>query len=232
MRPLIAAAFITSTLLLPGCAVAALGAVGAVGLASAKDKSLGESLDDVATTAYIKGRLLAVSAERFGEVDIKVANGLVLLSGRVNAPEDRVEAEGIAWEPSGTLDVANEVRIEPPGGFIANVSDEVISARVRARLIGSGTVKSVNFNVETYGGVVYLMGIARSAEELRRAAEEASVVGGVQQVVSYVRLQGEISRPQPPIEQVSPPYQPAPDAAYDTRPLPELQGVSYETGSR
>lgn len=232
MRASIAAAFLISTLPLSGCAVAALGAVGAVGLASAKDKTLGESLDDAATTAFIKGRLLAVSAERFGEVDIKVADGLVLLSGRVNAPEDRVEAEGIAWEPSGTLDVANEVRIEPPGGFVANVADEVISARVRARLIGSATVKSINFNVETYNGVVYLMGIARSAEELRRAAEEASVVGGVQQVVSYVRLQDEISKPQAPIEQVSPPYQPAPDAAYDMQPLPDLQGVNYETGRR
>lgn len=232
MRASIAAAFLISSLPLSGCTVAALGAVGAVGLASAKDKSLGESLDDAATTAYIKGRLLAVSAERFGEVDIKVADGLVLLSGRVNAPEDRVEAEGIAWEPSGTLDVANEVRIEPPGGFVANVADEVISARVRARLIGSATVKSINFNVETYNGVVYLMGIARSAEELRRAAEEASVVGGVQQVVSYVRLQDQISRPQAPIEQVSPPYQPAPDAAYDMQPLPDLQGVKFETGRR
>ena len=38
------------------------------------------------------------------------------------------------------------------------------------------------------GGAFYLMGIARSAEELKRAAEEASVVGGVKQVVSYVRI--------------------------------------------
>ncbi len=232
MRPSIAAAFVLSMLSLSGCAVAALGAVGAVGLASTKDKTLGESLDDAATSGYIKTRLLAVSAERFGELDVEVADGLVLLSGRVNAPEDRVEAEGIAWEPSGTRDVANEVRIEPPGGFVANVSDEVISARVRARLIGSATVKSLNFNIETYNGVVYLMGIARSAEELRRAAEEASVVGGVQQVVSYVRLLGETGRPQAPIEQVSPPFPEVPDAAFEVEPLPGLQDASYERASR
>ena len=57
--------------------------------------------------------------------------------------------------------------------------------------LGSSTVQASNFNVETYGGTVYLLGIARSAEELEKAAEEASVVGGVNQVVSYVRLRNE-----------------------------------------
>jgi osmotically-inducible protein OsmY len=118
----------------------------------------------------------------------KYRNGLVLLSGRVNNPEDRVKAEGIAWSAALTQDVANEIKIEPPGGFIANVSDEVITGRVRARLIGSKTVKSLNFNVETYDGIVYLMGTARSAKELKKAAEEASIVAGVKQVVSYVRI--------------------------------------------
>ncbi|MEL6415273.1 MAG: BON domain-containing protein, partial [Pseudomonadota bacterium] len=66
-----------------------------------------------------------------------------------------------------------------------------ISARVRARLLGSSTVQVNNFNVETYGGTVYLLGIARSPKELEKAAEEASKVGGVNQVVSYVRLRNE-----------------------------------------
>jgi hypothetical protein len=133
------------------------------------------------------------------------------------------------------VDVANEVRIEPPGGFMSNVSDEIITGRVRARLIGSSKVKSVNFNIETYGGVVYLMGIARDTEELRAAAEEASVVGGVAQVVSYVRIRDASGRPAAPVTTEAPPpptYQPAPDASYTTEPLSELHGANYEPGSR
>ncbi|MEM7459808.1 MAG: hypothetical protein AAF331_10125, partial [Pseudomonadota bacterium] len=45
-----------------------------------------------------------------------------------------------------------------------------------------------------------LLGIARSTKELEKAAEEASRVGGVNQVVSYVRLRnarGEIVAYQP-----------------------------------
>lgn len=211
---------IAATLPLSGCVVAAVGAGAAVGAAAVQDRTMGEMLDDSTNGAEIKAKLLSDDAEKFGEVDVEVANGLVLLSGRVNTPEDRVKAESVAWSASRTQDVANEIRIEPPGGFIANVSDEIISGRVRARLIGSKTVKSVNYNVETYNGVVYLMGIARSADELRHAAEEASYVSGVKQVVSYVRIRE--PRDASPPEQVQVPqgdpasYQTVPDTSYGT----------------
>ncbi len=218
---------------LSNCAVAAVGAVGAAGFAASKDQTVGQTIDDTAASNEIKGRLLSESSSRFSEVDVEVAGGLVLLTGRVYSAEDRTRAEGVAWTSVYTQDVANELKIEQPGGFFANVADEVISGRVRSRLIGSSTVKSINYNVETYNGVVYLMGVARTAEELRKAAEEASLVGGVKQVVSYVRVMDQIQRPAAPTTQmpVSPSYQPAPDTSYDSEALPELRGASYSAGN-
>ena len=186
VRILLAASLVAVPL--SACAVAAVGAAGAVGVAAVQDKTVGEALDDATASNVIKTRLLNKSGERFAGVDVEVTGGLVLLSGRVNSPEDRVEAEGVAWKQPQIDDVANEIRIAPPGGFVSNVADEVITARVRTALVTSKTVKSVNFNIETYDGVVYLMGIARSQKELQHAAEKASVVGGVKQVVSYVEL--------------------------------------------
>lgn len=215
---LIAAAL---TLPLGGCVAAAVGTAGAVGVAAAQEKTIGEAVDDATTSNEIKGKLLSESAQRFQEVDVEVAGGLVLLSGRVNAPEDRVRAEGIAWTSTRATDVANEIRIAPAGGFLANVSDEIITGRVRSRLVGSATVKSVNFNIETYDGVVYLMGLARSEKELQQAAKEASVVGGVKQVVSYVRLLGGAQRPAAPVT--------AGNAASET-PAPGPAETSAETG--
>ena len=223
----LAAAILLLAMPLGGCAVAAVGAVGAVGLAAAQDKTLGEAVDDTTTSGEIKAKLLSESINRFGEVDVEVNGGLVLLSGRVDDPTDRVEAEGIAWTSTRAQDVANEIKIEPAGGFIANVSDEIISGRVRARLIGSSTVKSLNYNIETYDRIVYLMGTARSAEELKRAAHEASVVGGVKQVVSYVRIREPIERPAAPTTQAAPSYNPTPDPTYGTETDAELLGVNY-----
>ncbi len=192
-----------------GCVVAAVGAAGTAAVAATQERTVGEAVDDIALATQVKAKLLAEGG--MGEVDVKSTGGLVLLSGRVISPEKRVTAESIAWSAKLTRDVANEVRIEAPGGFFANASDALISTRVRARLLGSSSVQARNINVETYGGVVYLMGVARSADELEKAAEEASYAGGVNQVVSYVRLRdnrGEIV-----------PYKPAAPASFDPNEL-------------
>lgn len=188
-----------------GCATAIIGAAGATAVTATQERSFGEALDDAAVSSEIKSKLVANGG--LGEVDVEVAAGLVLLSGRVQTPELRLKAESIAWSSRRASDVANEVKIESPGGFFANASDELISTRVRARLLGSSTVQANNFNVETYGGTVYLLGIARSAAELEKAAEEASKVGGANQVVSYVRLRNERGEVVP--------YTPAAPAQYD-----------------
>lgn len=193
MKPLTTLALLSPAFALSGCVVAALGAGTAVGVATMQEKTVGEAVDDATVSNEIKAKLLSSEFGDFTEVDVEVSTGIVLLSGRVNTPEERIEAERIAWTSSRALDVANEVRIEPAGGWVANLNDELITARVRSRLIGSSTVRSINFNIETYDGVVYLMGLARSQEELQKAAEEASYAAGVKQVVSYIRLRSPAS---------------------------------------
>lgn len=181
-------ALLSLGLILPlsGCAVAAVGAAGAGAMTATQEKTFGEAVDDAALSTEIKGNLMSIGG--MGEVDVEVAGGLVLLSGRVNEPDKRLLAESLAWQAKRTRDVANEIKVETAGGWMSNASDELISARVRSRLLGSSTVRASNINVETYGGTVYLLGIARNEKELRQAAEEASKAGGVRQVVSYIRL--------------------------------------------
>ncbi len=194
---------------LSGCATAIVGAAGATAVTATQERSFGEALDDAAVSNEIKSKLIANGG--LSEVDVEVAAGVVLLSGRVWTPELRLKAESLAWSVRRADDVANEIRVEAPGGFFANASDELISTRVRARLLGSASVQANNFNVETYGGTVYLLGVARSAQELEQAAEEASKVGGVNQVVSYVRLRNERGEIVP--------YTPAQPAAVDAGEL-------------
>ncbi|MEO0982565.1 MAG: BON domain-containing protein [Pseudomonadota bacterium] len=216
---------------LSGCVVAAVGAAGMAGVTIAQERSVGQAIDDASTSTQIK-TLLLDEGERFSEVDVEMSGGLALLSGRVDAVEDRARAEQLAWGVKRVEDVANEIQIGPAGGFGSQVSDEFITARVRAALFGSRQIRSYNFNIETYDGVVYLMGVARSPEELQRAAEKASYVSGVEKVVSYVVLRdGAVFAPEPepeplpepefapepaPILEV--PYQEAPNDAYTAEP--------------
>ena len=70
------------------------------------------------------------------------------------------------------------------------------------------------------------MGTARTARELKKAAEEASVVAGVKQVVSYVRIrEPAVHEPEPALQGEPTSYQNGSDTSYGSDA--ELIGASY-----
>jgi osmotically-inducible protein OsmY len=162
-----------------------------------QENTFGEALDETKSGAEITTRLLAAGGtSRFGEVDVEVADRFVLLSGRVPSEADKAEAERIAWGVSSVDEVANELVVK---GFDFGdaLQDTWINTEVRARLIADSDITGVNYNIRVYDGVVYLLGFARSEDELRQAAEHASKVGGVKKVVSYVKMR---ERGAPPVQ--------------------------------
>lgn len=188
MKRSLAALVVLSVLPLSGCVVAAVSAVGAGAVATVQERSVGTAIDDAGAGAEIKAKL--ISRGGYGEVNVKVSDHTALLTGRVQSPEMRVTAEQVAWSSSRVHNVANEIQIESPGGFRANASDAWITTKARTSLTTSRKVRGVNYSIETYNGVVYLMGIARTEAELQEAARRVSLVKGVNQVVSYVKVKG------------------------------------------
>lgn len=188
-----------SVMVLAGAAALSPGGCFAV-----QEKTFGESLDEATAGTTIKTKLFAGGASRFGEVDVEVADRFVLLSGRVPSEADRQEAERLAWSVGSVDEVANELVIDK-FDLGRDLNDRWITEQVRARIIADSDVKGVNYNIQVFNGVVYLLGFARSEDELRRAAEHASKVRGVQKVVSYVKMR---DRAEPP----SPAYAAAPQA--------------------
>ncbi|MGQ0531630.1 MAG: BON domain-containing protein [Caulobacteraceae bacterium] len=167
---------------------AALGTAASVGVYAAQDRTIGEGIDDAAASQQVKLRLLAADRIAFQEVDVEVANGNLLLSGTTPTAEHRQAAETIARSVRSLDNVYNELFIGQPSSLMVNAQDELITAQIRARLAASPSVRAINVNIETFHGNVYLMGIARTDHELRRAAEIASLVGGVRRVVSFMQV--------------------------------------------
>lgn len=152
------------------------------------DRTFGESLDDTSAATEIKTRLLGAGLNgRFMETDVAVVDRFVLLSGRVASAEDRKEAERIAWTVGSVDEVANEIVV----GYWdlgRDMNDAWLTEQIRMRLVADNDIKGTNFNIQVHGGTVYLLGLARTEDELRRAAEHASIVNGVKKVVSYVKM--------------------------------------------
>jgi len=182
-----------------GCVTAAVGAAAGVGAIMAQERSVGAAIDDGAAATELRSRLMALDARGFADVSIEVVEGRLLLSGTAPTVEHRIDAERIAWSIEQVQAVANEVVVGAPTSLLRAGMDEVITAQVRARLVAARDVRAVDVNVETSQGTVYLLGLARSEQEIQRAAEIASITPGVQRVVSYMHVRAPRERLGPPV---------------------------------
>ena len=177
-------------LILPLAALALAGCTSTVGLFTA-ERTGNQTLQDVNATMAIKTRMSRTEDFYLKDVDVEITEGVALLTGEVPRPEDKIEAERIAWTSAYVDQVGNEIHVGARDTFKASARDEFITDQVRARLLADSGVRSVNYNVETHQGVVYLLGVARSQVELDRASQIASLVPDVERVVTYVRIEGQ-----------------------------------------
>ena len=68
------------------------------------------------------------------------------------------------------------------------VDDSVITAKVKAAVLGEPGLKVSEINVETFKGVVQLSGFVSAAANEATAVRVASAVGGVKSVKNDMRL--------------------------------------------
>lgn len=158
--------------------------VGAISGAATKERPLGRSVDDASATLAIRSRLSRHGG--MGGVSVEVADGLVLLAGHVDAPENKLDAERIAWSAPKVLKVANEIDVEKSKGLWSATKDRWITGQVRTKLFADTEVRALNINIETRDQVVYLLGLARNDGEIERIVGHARLTPDVKKVVSYI----------------------------------------------
>jgi osmotically-inducible protein OsmY len=120
--------------------------------------------------------------------------GVVTLRGHVAADGDKAQAESIAKSIAGTQVVANEIAVVPPGGESDARSvnadlDKGIESNLDAALISQNLHDSVKYAVKNH--VVTLTGDVDSEAKRTRAAQVASAVLNVQQVVNEMQVKGQ-----------------------------------------
>lgn len=165
-----------------GCAVAT------AGVTKGDERSFVGSIKDVNAGRVIQARMTRALEYKLSGIDVEVAEGIVLLTGNVPTQKDKIEAARIAWSARGIEQVGNEILVKGKQSFVRNAKDGILEKTVRARLTADKLVKARNFNIETHDGVIYVMGVARTNQELKRAAEIAATTKGARQVISYARI--------------------------------------------
>jgi osmotically-inducible protein OsmY len=122
------------------------------------------------------------------DLNVTVYEGRTLLTGTAPNPEFRAQAKEVASRVPGVRAVYDEIEVAPDESTWDSAKDTWISSRVRTELAFNPNVRSVNYTVETVNKSVYLIGSARSQEELDIATTAARTTPDVKRVVSYVDI--------------------------------------------
>lgn len=177
-----------------GCVSLAVGGAAVGGVAAVEERSLGTQVDDRTLYFKVNERLLSHSDVLFRKANVEVNEGRVLLTGNVTKPEDRVAASDLAWQVVGVKEVLNELQVTDRTELKDFPRDSWITTQLKTKLLTDTKVLQINYSVETINGIVYLIGIAQTQDELDRVTNHARNISGVQRVVSYVRLKDDPKR--------------------------------------
>ncbi len=192
---------------LAGCVVAAVGGAAVAGSAVHDRRSIGTVINDENIEISVTNALYSKpEIKRSDRIKVVSVNGIVLLAGEVDSEEKKQFAGEVAGRVEDVREVANELMVtDTIAGVGTRSSDSWLTTRVKSALLGVDIdgFDPTRVNVTTASGRVYLQGMVTAAEG-EAAAQKASTVGGVKQVVKvfeYIEpksdapaLEGELGR--------------------------------------
>ena len=186
-----------ATLGLTGCELAVLGAATTAVYSIAEDRrTSGTQLDDESIQLRAKSRV----SDKFGDkvhLTVTSFNRTALLTGEAPDQASRDEITKIVLGVPNVKAVANELQLSAPSTRASRINDEIITTKVKGRLIDSRKVSLVHVKVVTEAGVVFLMGVV-TEDEADHAVELARTTGGVVKVIKlfeYCKATDEPCRP-------------------------------------
>jgi len=171
-----------------------------------EDRTTGDQVTDGRIGAGILSRLSSRDKGLLLDVNVDVWEQRVLLTGTLSDPKVRGEVVQLVRQDQRVRQVYDEIQIvskgeqearrqqaekekqESPSGARQGVSDFWISTKVEAQLVGAGGVRSVNYRWRSVGNTVYIIGRARSAEELNKVLEICRATNGVRAVKQFVEV--------------------------------------------
>lgn len=179
---------------LSGCViVAATGLIAGVS-AVRQERTVGNAFDDVRITNSIRAKLSQLSPANFLNVSTTVHEGRVLLTGRTDNPQARLDATRVAWSEGGVMRVDNEIEVTDEFGWIDRPRDMFIQTEIAADLLTDRSIRDVNYTIDVVNGIVYLSGVAQDQAELDRVIARAERFRGVRRVENYVVLKDDPAR--------------------------------------
>jgi hyperosmotically inducible protein len=160
---------------------------GCVGTSKTGENPVERMVDDSTITTRINHEMVKDDIVKARQIDIDTIGGHVTLTGVVGTRRESARAVQIARGVAGVKSVTNNLQIgERSFGKIWD--DNLISNKIKAKLIAEPEVRSLNIDVDVYLGVVTLTGVVTSKYQKERAIELSHSTEGTVKVIDNLKV--------------------------------------------
>ena len=186
MRPFL---FLIIILNLQSCAAPIIGGVSAIALSSsAQEKGLGTSMNDKVIYVKLRNAIYNWNPSVSQNVSISVDNGSILVTGKLKNIDTKVQLTKIIWEIKGVKEVNNKVQISETNN-LKNIAKDLASlGEIRARLMASKKLNSLNFSIDVVNNIAYISGVASNEEEISIVTQIAQEARFIKEVQNFVKV--------------------------------------------
>ncbi len=181
--------------LLTSCVGSSTSGVFGSGVSVALDpRTLGTQIDDSIMQKNLQARLALTEKKYLIKLSVKVLDGRIFLSGKVDEAEEKLKVTKMAWETKGARSVKNNIVVKQKFSFKNAAVDVLITSQLRTALILNKKVKAANFNIDTVNKKTYVFGIAHSNEEKKEIIQEAKQIVDLKELITSILLVSDLSR--------------------------------------
>ncbi len=157
-------------------------------------RTLGTQIDDSIMQKNLQARLALAEKKYLIKLSVKVLDGRIFLSGKVDEPEEKLKVTKMAWETKGVRSVKNNITIKQKFSIKKTAIDVLITSQLRTALILNKNVKAANFNIDTVNKKTYIFGIAHNEEEKKEIVQEAKQIVDLKELVTSILMVSDLSR--------------------------------------
>ena len=172
-----------------GCVGVASSGIFGTGVSVAFDpRSVGTQVDDSIMQKNLSARTLLMDKKYLLSVKIKVLDGRIFLTGKVDNPEEKLKLTKLAWEIDGVRSVRSDIKIKEEFNFKQSAKDILITSQLKSAMIFNKNIKASNYQIDTYKKKIYIYGISLTSEEKDEVIKEAEEILDVEDVIASIIL--------------------------------------------
>ena len=157
-------------------------------------RTLGTQIDDSIMQKNLAARLALLDKKYLISVSVKVIDGRIFLTGKVDEPEEKLKITKSAWEMKGVRSVKNNIAIKDNFSFKNIVKDMLITSQLKTAMIFNKNISAANYNIDTLNKKIYVYGIAKDENEKKEVIQEAKQILDVEHVIPSILLISDLSR--------------------------------------